>query len=98
MPRAAAEPLVLMMAPLAPHIAEELWERLGHTETLAYEPFPVADPALLVEETVTCVVQVNGKVRDRLEVPPSIADDDVEAWRSRPRRCSVRSAAHLCAR
>ena len=44
---------------------------------MAYEPFPVADPALLVEESVTCVVQVGGKVRDRIEVPPSIGDDDL---------------------
>jgi leucyl-tRNA synthetase len=76
-PREVAEPLVLMLAPLAPHIAEELWSRLGHSETLAFEPFPVADPALLVEETVTCVLQVQGKVRDRIEVPPSIGEDDL---------------------
>ncbi|WP_100423062.1 leucine--tRNA ligase [Sediminihabitans luteus] len=74
-PREAVEPLVLMTAPVAPHIAEELWSRLGHDESLAHEPFPVADPALLVEDTVTCVVQVQGKVRARLEVPPSIGED-----------------------
>ena len=78
-PRELAEPIVLMVAPLAPHLAEELWRRLGHTESLAYEPFPQADPALLVDETVTCVVQVQGKVRDRLEVAPSISDDDLRA-------------------
>ena len=78
-PRAAIEPLVQMTAPVAPHIAEELWKRLGHTETITYEPWPVADPALLVEDTVTCVVQVKGRVRDRLEVVPSIADGDLEA-------------------
>ncbi|MBD0293373.1 MAG: leucine--tRNA ligase [Jiangellaceae bacterium] len=72
MPRAVAEPMVLLLAPFAPHLAEELWSRLGHHTTLAYEPFPVADPALLVEETVTCVVQVDGKVRDRLQVAPSV--------------------------
>ena len=76
-PREVAEPLVLMVAPLAPHIGEELWARLGHDTSLAYEPFPVADPALLVEETVTCVVQVAGKVRDRLEVPPSVTEDEL---------------------
>jgi len=70
--REAAEALVLMLAPLAPHAAEELWSRLGHAGSLAYEPFPVADPAQLVEETVTCVVQVAGKVRDRLEVAADI--------------------------
>ncbi|WP_425956615.1 leucine--tRNA ligase [Xylanimonas sp. McL0601] len=78
-PRAAIEPLVLMTAPVAPHLAEELWERLGHAESLAHEPFPVADPQYLVEDTVTCVVQVQGKVRGRLEVPPSISDADLEA-------------------
>ncbi len=78
-PRAAVEPLVLMVAPIAPHIAEELWERLGHERSLAREPFPVADARYLVEETVTCVVQVKGKVRGRIEVPPSISDDDLTA-------------------
>ncbi len=78
-PREAIEPLVLMTAPVAPHVAEELWERLGHPESLAHEPFPVADPQYLVEETVTCVVQVQGKVRGRVEVPPSISDADLEA-------------------
>ena len=74
-PRDAVEALVLLLAPLAPHITEELWARLGHTGSLIREPYPVADPALLVEDTVTCVVQVQGKVRDRLEVPPSIGED-----------------------
>ncbi|MGL4745176.1 MAG: leucine--tRNA ligase, partial [Dermatophilaceae bacterium] len=74
-PREAAETLVLMVSPLAPHVAEELWARLGHDRTLAFEPFPVADPALLVEDTVTCVVQVRGKVRDRFEVPADITED-----------------------
>ncbi|NED98192.1 leucine--tRNA ligase [Phytoactinopolyspora alkaliphila] len=74
-PREAAEVLVLMTAPVAPHIAEELWSRLGHSGSLAHEAFPVADPALLAAETVTCVVQVAGKVRDRLEVPPSVDED-----------------------
>ena len=78
-PRAAVEPLVLMTAPVAPHLAEELWSRLGHTESLAHEPFPVADAEYLVEDTVTCVVQVQGKVRGRLEVPPSISDADLQA-------------------
>jgi len=76
-PRAAAEALVLLVAPLAPHLAEELWSRLGHERSLAREPFPVADPALLVAETVTCVVQVQGKVRDRLEVAPTIGQDEL---------------------
>src|SRR5699024_522387 len=70
LPPHAPAALVIMVAPFTPHIAEELWQRLGHTETITYEQFPQADPALLVEETVTCVVQINGKVRDRLEVSP----------------------------
>jgi leucyl-tRNA synthetase len=78
-PRTVIEPLVLMTAPVAPHIAEELWSRLGHGESLTYEPFPVADPAYLVEETVTCVLQVSGKVRGRAEVPPSASDDELTA-------------------
>ncbi|PRY54144.1 leucyl-tRNA synthetase [Knoellia remsis] len=74
-PREAAEAIVQMVAPIAPHIAEELWRRLGHDETITYVPFPVADPALLVEDTVTCVVQIKGKVRDRIEVPSDISED-----------------------
>jgi leucyl-tRNA synthetase len=76
-PRDAAEALVLMLSPLAPHLSEELWSRLGHPQSLAYEPFPVADPAMLVEETVTCVVQVAGKVRDRLEVAVDVSEADL---------------------
>jgi leucyl-tRNA synthetase len=68
-PREVVVPLVLMVAPLAPHIAEELWARLGHTETLTYEDFPTADPAWLVDDTVEVPVQVNGKVRSRIHVP-----------------------------
>jgi leucyl-tRNA synthetase len=76
-PRALAEPLVLMTAPFAPHLAEELWRRLGHEDTLAYESFPVADPALLVAESITYPVQVNGKVRGRVEISPSATEDEV---------------------
>ncbi|MFD8010141.1 leucine--tRNA ligase [Streptomyces sp. NPDC058955] len=76
--RAVAEQLVLLVAPLAPHIAEELWHRLGHTDSVVHQDFPVADPAYVVDETVTCVVQIKGKVRARLEVSPSISDADLE--------------------
>ncbi|MFJ2025100.1 leucine--tRNA ligase [Streptomyces sp. NPDC087897] len=76
--RSVAERLVLLIAPLAPHIAEELWRRLGHTESVVHQDFPVADPAYVVDETVTCVVQVKGKVRARLEVSPSITDEELE--------------------
>jgi leucyl-tRNA synthetase len=77
LPRALAEPLVLMVAPLAPHLAEELWQRLGHADSLAYEPFPQADPALVAATTVTLPVQVNGKVRFTIEVPASATSDDI---------------------
>jgi leucyl-tRNA synthetase len=77
--RAAVEPLVLMLAPLAPHLAEELWSRLGHAESLTHAPFPVADPAHLTSASVTCVVQVLGKVRGKLEVSPDISDDELTA-------------------
>ncbi|HUB54472.1 MAG TPA: leucine--tRNA ligase [Mycobacterium sp.] len=78
-PRAAVEPLVLMLAPLAPHLAEELWQRLGHPTSLAHGPFPVADPGYLVEDTVEYPVQVNGKVRGRITVPADADADAVEA-------------------
>jgi leucyl-tRNA synthetase len=76
-PREVAEQTVLLVAPLAPHVAEELWRRLGHGDSLAHRAFPQADPALLQDETVTCVVQVRGKVKDRLQVPPSIGEDEL---------------------
>ena len=78
-PRAVVEPLVLMVAPFAPHLAEELWSRLGHPASLIREPFPVADPAFLVVDSVTCVVQVQGKVRDKLEVSPDVSEDELRA-------------------
>jgi leucyl-tRNA synthetase len=76
--RDVLEPLAIMLAPFAPHLAEELWARLGHESTITYVPFPEADPNHLVADTVTCVVQVKGKVRARLEVAPDIADDELE--------------------
>ena len=78
-PRAAVEPLVLMLAPLAPHLAEELWQRLGHTTSLAHGPFPEFDPAYLVDDTVEYPVQVNGKVRGRVVVAADADDDAVKA-------------------
>ncbi|MGI5528091.1 class I tRNA ligase family protein [Streptomyces syringium] len=77
-PRSVAERMVLLVAPLAPHIAEELWRKLGHTGSVVHEAFPVADPAYLVDEAVTCVVQIKGKVKARLEVPPAISDEELE--------------------
>ncbi len=78
-PRAAVEPLVLMVAPLAPHLAEELWLRLGHSTSLAHGPFPQADPAYLVEDTVEYPVQVNGKVRGRVVVAADADDETLKA-------------------
>ncbi|MFJ4198489.1 leucine--tRNA ligase [Streptomyces sviceus] len=76
--RPVAEALVLLITPLAPHIAEELWHKLGHTGSVVHQDFPVADPQYVVDETVTCVVQVKGKVKARLEVSPAISDDELE--------------------
>ena len=72
-PREVAEPMVVMLAPLVPHIAEELWRLLGHTETITYVAFPEADPVLLVDDTVEIPVQINGKVRGRIDVA-AVAD------------------------
>ncbi|WP_188043243.1 leucine--tRNA ligase [Changpingibacter yushuensis] len=79
-PRKAAESLILMVAPVAPHVAEELWSKLGHGQSLAREPFPVVeDESLLVDSTVKCVVQVKGKLRDLLEVAADISSEDLTA-------------------
>ena len=78
-PREVAEAQVLMVAPFAPHIAEELWRRLGHSESLANEDFPVAEERWLTVDTVTYPVQVNGKVRDRVEVAADATDEMVQA-------------------
>ncbi len=77
--RAALEPLVLMVAPLAPHLAEELWQRLGHGDSLAHGPFPLADPRYLVADTVEYPVQVNGKVRGHVTVAADADRSVVEA-------------------
>ena len=68
-PRALVEPFVQVLSPFAPHLAEELWQRLGHGESLAYEPWPDFDPALTQTDTVTVAVQVNGKLRATLDLP-----------------------------
>ncbi|NBH10184.1 leucine--tRNA ligase [Amycolatopsis sp. SID8362] len=78
-PRELAEPLVLMLAPLAPHLAEELWHRLGHADSLVQGPFPVVDEKYLVEDSVEYPIQVNGKVRSRVTVAASASQDEVQA-------------------
>lgn len=77
--REAAEALAVMLSLVAPYTAEETWHLLGHEPTVALAGWPVADPELAGQETVTCVVQVAGKVRDRLRVPPDIGEDELRA-------------------
>ncbi|SIO59490.1 leucyl-tRNA synthetase [Singulisphaera sp. GP187] len=78
-PKSAMETFTLLLAPMAPHIAEELWELLGHGETLSYHPWPNFDPALLKDDEVEIPVQVNGKVRGRVVVPADAGRDAIEA-------------------
>jgi len=77
-PRKLLEPFVLVLAPYAPHLAEELWEKLGHKQSLAYEPWPKHDNELLKEETVTIVLQVNGKLRDRVDAAADASQAELE--------------------
>ena len=77
--REAAEVTAILLSTVAPYVAEEMWAELGHQPSVSQQTWPTVDPALLVDETVTCVVQVKGKVRGKLEVPPSISDEDLEA-------------------
>ncbi|HXG76324.1 MAG TPA: leucine--tRNA ligase [Gaiellaceae bacterium] len=88
--RFAAETAVSLVQPYAPHVAEELWQRLGH-ERLWEQPWPEADPALLEVETVEVVVQVNGRIRDRLHVAPDTPEDELVALA----RASERVQAYL---
>ena len=78
-PREIAEPMVLMAAPLVPHVAEELWRKLGHDDTITYIPFPVADEQYLVDNTIEVPVQINGKVRGRITVAADADPDAIEA-------------------
>lgn len=77
-PRAALTPLVQMVAPVAPHIAEELWAKLGHADTLTFEPFPTFDESLLTDDTVEVPVQINGKVKARIDVAVDASKEDME--------------------
>jgi len=77
-PRSLLEPFVLILAPYAPHLAEELWEKLGHKQSLAYESWPKHDVSLLKEDTVTIVLQVNGKLRDRVDAPAKSSAAELE--------------------
>jgi leucyl-tRNA synthetase len=88
--RFAAETAVSLIQPYAPHVSEELWERLGH-ERLWTEPWPIADESMLQRDTVELVLQVNGKVRDRIQVPAGLPDDKLIALA----RASEKVQAHL---
>jgi len=79
LPRSAAETMTLLLAPLAPHLAEELWSKLGHEKSLAHEPWPVANEALLETDTIRLMIQVNGKKRDEIEVAADADDDAIQA-------------------
>ena len=76
--REAVEAVAILLSLVAPYVAEEMWERLGHEPTVARAGWPVVDESLLVQETVTAVVQVKGKVKARLEVSPEISEADLE--------------------
>jgi leucyl-tRNA synthetase len=76
--REAAEAVAILLSLVAPYTAEEMWERLGHEPTVARAGWPEVDPALLVEESVVAVVQIQGKVKARLDVAPDISESDLE--------------------
>jgi leucyl-tRNA synthetase len=78
-PRSVIEPFVLMLSPFAPHIAEEMWEVLGHDKTLAYEPWPTHDEKYLVEDEIEIPVQVNGKLKAKIKVPAKANKDTIQA-------------------
>lgn len=67
-----------MLAPIAPHIGEELWQKLGHDETITYQPWPTYNETLLVDSEVEIVVQVNGKVRAKLTIPKELSKEEMQ--------------------
>ena len=85
----AVEKLLLLLAPMAPHISEELWERMGREFSIHNQPLPSWDPDLATDEVVTLVVQVNGRLRDRLEVPVSITEEEATEAAMSSRRVAV---------
>ena len=85
----AVEKLLLLLAPMAPHISEELWERTGREFSIHNQPLPLWDPELATDEVVTLVVQVNGRLRDRLEVPVSITEDEAREAALSSKRVAV---------
>jgi leucyl-tRNA synthetase len=77
--REATQAVAIILSNVAPYTAEEMWERLGHEPSVALAPWPVVDPALLVEDEVECIVQINGKIKERLHVSPDISQDDLQS-------------------
>ena len=77
--REACEAVTLLMAPMGPHVAEELWRKLGNTRSVFHETAPVADPKALVRDEITLVVQVAGKLRSHITVPADASKDQIEA-------------------
>jgi leucyl-tRNA synthetase len=77
--REAVEAVAIMLSLVAPYTSEDMWNRLGHEPAVALAGWPAVDAALLVEDSVTCIIQVAGKVRDRIDVPPTISEDDLRA-------------------
>jgi leucyl-tRNA synthetase len=75
----AVETLLLLLAPLSPHITEELWHQMGHDDTIHSQRLPAYDPSLAVDEVTTVIIQINGKVRDKLEIPVGLDEDAVKA-------------------
>src|SRR4030042_2951368 len=78
LPRSLYEPLLLILSPYAPHLAEELWEKCGHAPSISAQPWPVWDEKLTIDDTVTIVCQINGKLRSRLELPRDLKSADLE--------------------
>jgi leucyl-tRNA synthetase len=77
--REASEAIAIMLSLVAPFTAEEMWERLGHKPSVALAGWPSVDESLLVADAVTAVLQINGKIKERIEVPPTITDSELEA-------------------
>jgi leucyl-tRNA synthetase len=76
----AIETAVVLLSPFVPHFAEELWESLGNRESVIQQPWPSYDREAIVEEEVLIVIQVNGKLRDRMTMPASYGEEEVKAW------------------
>ncbi|MEE9370227.1 MAG: class I tRNA ligase family protein, partial [Sedimentisphaerales bacterium] len=77
-PKTVVEKFVMILAPFAPHIAEELWEKLGHTDSLTFDPWPEYDKELIKEKEIELAVQVNGKIKDRIVVPAEADEEQIK--------------------